>query len=155
MALRRSREPSSQIPDDKVNCFTQKIDHHQSGFTLLEVMVAMAILAIALTTIYSSQNQIMSVASVNDFSATSAHLGSLQMAEILGRNELQLNDAGNFDKPYEGYSWQAEINRERRDLELVPDFNWAGLQRIDLTITDERRQQSFTITRYRWKSVME
>lgn len=155
MALRRPREPSSQIPDDKVNCFTQKFDHHQSGFTLLEVMVAMAILAIALTTIYSSQNQIMSVASVNDFSATSAHLGSLQMAEILGRNELQLNDAGNFDKPYEGYSWQAEITRGRRDLELVPDFNWAGLQRIDLTITDERRQQSFTITRYRWKSAME
>lgn len=145
----------ASIPYHRVDCQRPHSNHHLSGFTLLEVMVAMAILAIALTTIYSSQSLTMSVAGVNDFVMTSAHLGSRQMAEIIGSEEQQIKVAGVFEEPYEGYSWQIEFNHYRGDVELVPDYLRGALQRIDLKIIDERRQQSVTITRYRWNPATE
>ena len=53
-----------------------------SGFTLLEVMVAMAIIAIALTAVLGSQSKSLSLASEAKFSTTVALLAQSKMAEI-------------------------------------------------------------------------
>ena len=53
-----------------------------SGFTLLEVMIAMAIIAIALVAVFGSQSQSLSLANEAKFSTTAALLAQSKMAEI-------------------------------------------------------------------------
>jgi general secretion pathway protein I len=121
-----------------------------AGFTLLEVMVAIAILAIGLTVLYSSQSQSLSVAAVSDFTATSAHLGSTQMAEILQNDASERFQSGTFGTPYEGYKWRVEFHDADNTAQLIPQSAVANLERIDLIITDTRRSEAFVMTRYRF-----
>ena len=126
-------------------------DRVNSGFSLLEVMVALAILAISLTTLIGSQHQSMFVADDNDFSSIAAQLASSQMAEVLAslRNADEAETipaSGAFEDDYQGYSWQVDI--ERTQVAFGPAA--AGLQRIDLQITDTRRERSFELRRYRY-----
>ncbi len=126
-------------------------DRLNSGFSLLEVMVALAILAISLTTLIGSQHQSMFVADDNDFSSIAAQLASSQMAEVLAslRNADEAETipaSGAFEDEYQGYSWQVDI--ERTQVAFGPAD--AGLQRIDLQITDTRRERSFELRRYRY-----
>lgn len=122
-----------------------------SAFTLLEVMVAMAVLAIALTALLSSQSRTMFVAEANDFSIMSAHLGFLQMARILDADEPLSAASDTFAEPYKGYAWRVRIEDSVSVAEeLLPISAQAGLQRIELSIIDNRRDESLAITRYRF-----
>lgn len=124
------------------------------GFTLLEVMVAMAILAIGLTALYSSLSRTVSVADISDFTAASAHLGATQMAAVLEGDDLSTSSAGDFGGRYSGYTWQVKTREagmtNDRAAELIPEGPAGFLQRVDLIITDTRRDEVFTMTRYRF-----
>ena len=120
------------------------------GFTLLEVMVAMAILAIALTVLYASQSRSLFVTDIGDFAATSSLLGSLQLAEILEGGDQSRSAAGDFGERYPGYTWRSQISEAERVAELIPAIGAGSLQRIELNISDGRRQESFTMVRYRF-----
>ena len=109
------------------------------GFTLLEVMVAMAIIAIALTAVLGSQSQSLSLASEAKFSTTAALLAQSKMAEIEAENPEDLaSDSGDFGEDYPGYRWDKSVNDVTFDEpEGVSDY----LKRIDLIISWEERQQ--------------
>ena len=122
-----------------------------SGFTLLEVMIAMAILAIALTVLFSGQSRTVSIADISDFTATSALLGAMQMAELLQEDDPPLSSAGDFGPHYPGYTWQARVSKTVSSPESLPEHAAAALERIDVIITDTHRDTSFTISRYRFR----
>jgi general secretion pathway protein I len=118
------------------------------GFTLLEVMVAMAILAIALTSLLGSQSQSLYAADEANFSMVSALLAQEKMAELVVQDGYLTDYSGDFGDRHPGYFWRAEVVQsdfsEIETLEGTEDL----LGRIDLVVhtTDERR--SFTISRY-------
>lgn len=120
----------------------------RAGFTLLEVMVAMAILAIALTAIISSQSRTLFFADANDFAQVSAYLAAGKMADLM-QQDLDAPAAGAFNKSFAGYSWRAEIVEESMteiDSVQVP----SGLVKITLQVSDDRRGQVFVVSRYRF-----
>lgn len=121
-----------------------------SGFTLLEVMVAMAILAIGLTVLYSSQSRSLFVADISDFTATSSLLGAMQMAEILQSSDQSRSASGDFGERYPGYIWRFQTDQAEGAAELIPASAADSLQRIELNITDTRRSETFTMVRYRF-----
>jgi type II secretion system protein I len=53
------------------------------GFTLLEVMIAVALIAIALTTLLGSQSQSVSFANSAKFETTAALLAQSKMSEMI------------------------------------------------------------------------
>lgn len=114
-------------------------------------MVAMAVLAIALTAILSSQSRTMFVADVNDFTSISAQLGDQRLSEMLSEDEDSTARSGSFPPPHRDYFWRGEITNGFKDLDPLPESVAAMLQRIDLQVGDERRDQRFTITRYRFE----
>ena len=57
----------------------------EGGFTLMEVMIAIAILAIALTAVYRSQSQSVSMAANARFLTTAAAAQPGKMAEVDSR----------------------------------------------------------------------
>jgi type II secretion system protein I len=100
------------------------------GFTLLEVMIAMAILAITLVALYQSQSQSVSMASDSRFLTTASLLAQNRMAEIDAVDPRGVASAnGDFGDDYPGYTWRLEVS----PVEELP-----LLKRFALTVTQGR-----------------
>jgi len=83
----------------------------ESGFTLLEVMVAVAVIAITFVTLLGAQSQSVSIAGHTRFAVTSALLAQQQLTEIEMTEYEQISSgSGDFGENYPGYSWQAEVS---------------------------------------------
>ncbi|MBW2002545.1 MAG: type II secretion system protein, partial [Deltaproteobacteria bacterium] len=90
--------------------------HFQPGFTLLEVMVAIAIIAITLVAVFGSQSQSLSLANEAKFSTTAALLAQSKMAEIEAINYEDLtSDSGDFGENFPNYHWNLTV----RDISFV------------------------------------
>ena len=105
------------------------------GFTLLEVMVAIAILSIALVAVYGSQSQSISLASEAKLNTSAALLAQAKIAEIEAENAENLtSDSGDFPN----YRWDLSVSD-------VPFFGeqeaLKHLRRIDLTISNVAQEK--------------
>ncbi len=82
------------------------------GFTLLEVMIAVAIIAIALMAVLGSQSQGLSLAGESRFNRTAALLAQGKMAEIEAvKDQRDLSsDSGDFGDEFPGYTWQLSVH---------------------------------------------
>ncbi|MBW2331078.1 MAG: type II secretion system minor pseudopilin GspI [Deltaproteobacteria bacterium] len=120
-----------------------------SGFTLLEVMVAIAIIAIALTAVLGSQSQSLSLASEAKFSTTAAFLAQGKMAEIEAEKPEDLtSDSGDFGEDFLGYRWDQSVNDVTFD---EPEDVSDHLKQIDLTVSwEERDQYEYRLRLYRF-----
>jgi general secretion pathway protein I len=87
------------------------LNKKESGFTLLEITVAMAIIAIALTAMLSSQSQSLSLANEAKFSTTATLLAQSKMAEYeTVKPEDLVSDSGDFGEDYPNYHWEMNIS---------------------------------------------
>lgn len=104
---------------------TQKKD---MGFTLMEVMIAMAILAIALVSVFQLQSQSISMATDSRFMTTAALLAQSKMVEVENASVLSnKSEDGNFGADYPQYAWNLKIS----DTQL-PQF-----KKIEVTVTNK------------------
>lgn len=103
-----------------------------SGFTLLEVMVAMSIIAIALTALLTSQSQSISLAGEAKFNTTAALLARSKMEEIeIKSGDDLISDTGDFGDDFPDYSWEMNVEDVTfPDVEEFTDY----LKQIDLNI---------------------
>jgi len=107
----------------------------RKGFTLLEVMVAVSIIAIAFVTLIGSQSQSVSVAARTRFAITSAFLAQQKLAEIeSGDFESVFSGNGDFGENYPGYSWQTEITELGEDETGITGTS-GMLKAVDLTVS--------------------
>lgn len=121
---------------------------NRSGFTLLEVMVAIAILAIALTALLGNQGQSMMAADESDFSVVSAFLAKRKMAEIVGRGTDLIDTTGDFGEHHPNYFWSVEVeDADFSESEMLQGTE-SLLKRIDLIVHTEDERRSFTVSRY-------
>jgi general secretion pathway protein I len=106
---------------------------HSRGFTLLEVMIAVAILAIALVTLLGSQSQSVSFANSAKFETMAALLAQSKMSEITIQAADSLSsDSGDFGEDYPGYTWEATVSDVSYEgLDAISDY----LKQIDLAVT--------------------
>ena len=106
---------------------------HDKGFTLLEVMIAVALIAIALTTLLGSQSQSVSFANSAKFETMAALLAQSKMSEITMQEADSLsNDSGNFGDDYPGYAWEATVSDIAIEgVDNISDY----LMQIDLKVT--------------------
>lgn len=80
------------------------------GFTLLEVMIAMAILATTLVVVFQSQSQSISTTGIARFQTTASLLAQIKIAEIeAAKPEFIVSDSGDFGDDFHGYSWQVNV----------------------------------------------
>lgn len=99
-----------------------------SGFTLLEVMIAMAILAIALVAIFQMQSQSISMSADSRFMTTAALLAQSKMVEAETDSILtNRRDDGDFGPDYPQYIWHLEVG----------DTQLQQFKRIEVTVTNK------------------
>lgn len=103
------------------------------GFTLLEVIIAVAIIAIALTTLLGSQSQSVSFANSAKFETMAALLAQSKMSEIVIQEADSLfSDSGDFGDDYPGYAWNVAVSDiSIEGVNSISDY----LKQIDLTVT--------------------
>jgi len=120
-----------------------------SGFTLLEVMIALAIIAIALVAALGSQSQSVSLANEAKFTTTVTLLAQRKIAELEAKDPKDLiSDGGDFGEDFPGYRWESVIT----DL-AMEGFEEASkhVKRIGLTVSwgnDDRYQYGLTFYRF-------
>lgn len=129
------------------------------GFTLLEVMLALAIFAIAVASLVGFQAR----GYINDARArhltTAVQLARDKMTQYQldiekdiakGGFPEEKEDSGVFDKPFDDYRWKAEVRKV--ELLLPPLGDEAGettnqmMQMMTKQITDAVREINLTIT---------
>ena len=96
-------------------------------------MIAVAIIAIALTTLLGSQSQSVSFANSAKFETMAALLAQSKMSEITMQKKNELSDeSGDFGEDYPGYTWEVTVS----DLAIpgIADIS-NYLKQVDLTVT--------------------
>ena len=103
------------------------------GFTLLEVMIAMTIIAIALTAIMGSQSQSVTIVNEVKFNTTAPLLAQTKITEIeIKEPDETVSDSGSFGEDFPGYSWKLSVKEASLQCpEAVSDH----LKQIDLTVS--------------------
>jgi general secretion pathway protein I len=103
------------------------------GFTLLEVMIAVALIAIALTTLLGSQSQSVSFANSAKFETMAALLAQSKMSEVnMQKAGTLTSDSGDFGEDYPGYTWEVNVSEIAiPGIDTISDY----LKQIDLEVT--------------------
>ncbi len=119
------------------------------GFTLLEVMVAISILAIALTVLLGNQGQSLRLAEESRFAFTASLLIKEKFAELALSGEELFTTEGDFGDDYPGYFWTLAV--ESPDFEDYPVLAGAAqfIQQIDLKVFTEGEQQALNVRRFK------
>jgi general secretion pathway protein I len=114
----------------------------RAGFTLLEVMIAVGIIAIALVTLLGAQSQSVSIAAAARFDTTAALLAQGKMAELCVQGFEGVSDGeGDFGEDYPGFTWKVEV-RELTVDEIGLEGLAGMLKAVDLVVRsrdDEER----------------
>ncbi len=79
-----------------------------SGFTLLEVMIAMSILAIALTSLFGAQSASVALATETRFNIQAPLLARMQLATIRSSEDI-FDDSGDFGEEFPGFQWELTV----------------------------------------------
>ena len=120
-----------------------------SGFTLLEVMIALAVMSIVLVSVYRMHSQSLTMNTAARFYTLAPLLAQNKMAELEAlSSEGFPEDSGDFGEQYPGYSWRTSISDVSSEVlgEVAND-----LKRIDLTVSYNENQFSHSIRTYRFQ----
>jgi len=124
-----SPDGRGSIPSEARRGRSPRIFPMRGGFTLLEVMIAMAILAITLVAVFQSQSQSISMAGDSRFLTTASLLAQSRMVEIDAADPKAVSAGnGDFGEDFPDYRWQVEIGDTEIDV----------LKKISLTVTNSR-----------------
>jgi len=118
------------------------------GFTLLEIMVSISVIALVLVSVYRLQAQTISMHQSARFYTTATLLAQNKLAEfeIKPLDELA-DDAGNFGDEFSGYSWKVAIS----DVESETLGRTAeDLKKIDMIVSFNQDEFTYDLRTYRF-----
>ena len=110
----------------------QRLGHRAAAFTLLEVVIALAVLAVVLVSVFRLQAQDLTITEAITFKTIAPLLAQAKIGELdaAAADEVH-SDAGAFGGDFPGYRWRLEVGDA--DAELLGEA--AGrLKTVDLYI---------------------
>ena len=120
----------------------------KKGFTLLEVMVALSIIAIVLVSVYRLHAQTVSMNNEVRFYVTAPMLAQIKMAEIKSESLEDIgDDSGDYGDEFPDYRWNIVID----DVESTALGNIArDLKKIDLLISFNNDEFTYNLRAYKY-----
>ena len=119
------------------------------GFTLLEVMIALAVMSIVLVSVYRMHSQSLTMNTAARFYTLAPLLAQNKMAELETLSSGGFpDDSGDFGEQYPGYSWRASLADVSSEVlgEVADD-----LKRIGVTVTYNSDRFSYSLRTYRFQ----
>lgn len=121
-------------------------DRRSSGFTLLEVMIALAIIAIVLVAVLRMQGQTISMNEAFRFYTVAPQLAMARMNEFrVDPQALEFNSSGDFGENYPGYQWKAAIQEKTL---VTPENHEMHFKQVNMTVTYQDNAYVYTIREY-------
>ena len=119
----------------------------QQGFTLIEIMAAISIIAIVLVSVYKLHAQSVAMTSEVRFYATAPMLAQKKMAELESKSRKDISDeSGDFGDQFPNYSFNIVIDDvESKELGNVAE----NLKRIDITVSFNKDEYIYDLRDYK------
>lgn len=118
----------------------------EKGFTLLEVMVSVAIIAIVLVSIIRLQGQTISMNETIRFYTVAPQLAESKIADILiNPSNYELSSSGDFGEEFPGYSWEVLIEEMKISVVESPELT---LKRIDVGVSFNNGELNFSLRHF-------
>ena len=119
-----------------------------SGFTLLEVMLALSIIALVLVSVYKMHAQTIAMNFTANFYTTAPLLAQGKIAELETKALDELaDDSGRFGDEFPGYSWNVVIDDVESEAlgSIAEDF-----KKIDITVSFNDDEFTYSLRTYRF-----
>jgi general secretion pathway protein I len=125
------------------------VRRHPAGFTLLEVMVALGIMAIVLMSVYRLQSQTVAMSIESRFSTQATLLARSALNRFEESPERQFTTRqGDFGREYPGYQWKITVE-DAPSAALGRDIS-RDMKRIDVLVTLNNGEYSYGFRTYRF-----
>lgn len=117
--------------------------HSEHGFTLIEVLVALVIITITMTSVYRLQSDTLRMSSGKRFYSQAPKLAKAKLADIETQGLKNSSDgSGDFGREYPGYTYTVRMEDVQSDL--IADLAKKSQQRyhltrIDVTVTQDEK----------------
>lgn len=119
------------------------------GFTLLEVMISLAILATVLVSVLNLHSQTLEMAAATRFDQTAAQMAQeILNAQIAAKPDEPLFLQGDFEEKYPGFEWEA--TQETVTL-YGEDENAPQLVRLDVAVFHSGVSSGYNLRGYFYK----
>ena len=128
--------------------FCTKTYRSSTGFTLLEIMVAISIIAIVLVSIYKMHAQTISMNFISRFQTTAPILAKKVLTEIETKPVDDLaDDSGDFGKEFSGYQWQVSVKEVESEAlgEIAKD-----LKQVEVTVSLNEDEDVYNVRLYKF-----
>jgi len=128
--------------------FCTKTYRTGTGFTLLEIMVAISIIAIVLVSVYGMHSQTISMNYISRFQTTAPMLAKQVLTEIESKQIDDLvDDSGDFGKEFSGYKWKVSVKEVESEAlgEIAKD-----LRQIEVTVSLNEDEDVYNIRLYKF-----
>jgi general secretion pathway protein I len=117
-----------------------------TGFTLLEVLIALAIMAIVLVSVYRMHSQTLTMTAASRFYTQAPMLAQSKLSQLeANASELIAGDSGDFGELFPGYSWK--VSTEEVSSEILGEIS-RDLKRIDLTVSLNENEYVYSVRTY-------
>ena len=124
----------------------------EKGFTLLEIMVSIAVLALVMVTLFRLQSGTIKLADHGKFNSLAPFLARQQLAALERELDSPPRLTGAFGDDYQGYEWSAVIkNADFEEPAIISEKQFGNFKRIDLEITYSNKGRSYKITSWRYQ----
>jgi general secretion pathway protein I len=124
---------------------------NSKGFTLIEVMVSILVLATVLVTLFRLQSSTITLAGRGNFYSLAPFLARQQLSALVPVGNLETL-SGDFGQEFAGYGWTCQINNADFDaLSLISEPHFKNFKRIHLEITSPDKKKVYKITTWRYQ----
>ena len=115
---------------------------------MLEILVAISIIAIVFLSVFKMHAQTISMAATTRFYAIAPILAQNRLAEFLSQSPDELiDDSGEFEEGFAGYAWKIAVE-EIESESLGTDTD--GIKRIDVIISQNNEGNLYSLRTYRY-----
>jgi general secretion pathway protein I len=131
-------------------CLERSAQGCSRGFTLLEVMVALSIMAIVLMSVYRLQTQAIAMSMESRFYTQAPLLARSALARFDESVERQMaSSQGDFGREFPGYQWKITVE-DTLSAALGPDIS-KDMKRIDVLVTLNNGEYTYGFRTYRFR----
>ena len=117
------------------------------GFTLLEVMVSVAIMSIVLVSIYRLHSQTLTMNTQARFYTQAPMLAQSKLSELEADPDTDIsNDSGEFSTDFPGYTWKVEV--EDVGIEDLGEIS-QDLKKIEIIVSYNENEHVYAFRTYR------
>ena len=119
------------------------------GFTLLEVMVSLSIVAIVFVSLFKMQSSNILLAGYNKFHSTAPFLARQAITKLQKDLDKDSDLTGDFGESFKGYQWKATVSEyQTYDSKIISEKTGKQLKRLEIEILNGENRFILNTWRY-------